>query len=274
MLGFGLFLPVAIGCEDVGKRSAEAAHADLPFLLEAVRRDVEDVRSGLPQGAIYIQKLFEQAKPEIPGFEAASDALARARDRTQDLRVAKSTFFAVTRGDGSIIRNDQKQDLMAGKNLFEFFPALRGAQGYMESRGVMPEAAGVNGRPDGQWVAALPIAVGGETQGLYVTGWSWSSYAYRLETGLRSDILSRAKEGDKIPLIYVYLVVEDEVYGAPIAPRVNGEAVLELVPFERLGSATSFAESREIQGRKFGIAVGHAEALGERVAIAIVRSET
>jgi hypothetical protein len=267
---------LSLGCEDSGKKSAALAAEDLPFLIRATDQDVSEVRSGLPEGAPHLVQLFEERRPEQPAFEALHETLGRARDKTQDLRVAKSTFFAVATPDGKILRNDQKQDLMAGKMLFESFPELKKAleAGYTETRGSMPEAAGVKGKPDAQWVAAVPLRSGDDSFGLYVTGWSFSAYAYRLETALRSELISKLKEREKLPLTYVYVVVGDQAYGAPVSPEVNAKAVLESNPKEQLQSQDSYTVVKDIDGRRFGIAVGRAKSLGEDVAIALVRSET
>ncbi len=118
---------------------------------------------------------------------------------------------------------------MAGKNLFAAFPEAKDAltRGYIETRGSMPEAAGVRGRPDAQWVAVSPVKADSRTVALYATGWSWSAYAYRLETALRSSELSELKQGDKMPLLYVYVLVDQAAYGAPVSPEVNAKAIAE-----------------------------------------------
>lgn len=265
-----------LACEDPGPKSAKLAAADLPMLLQAAETDVQEVRTGLPEGAKQLVSLFRDVQPELPTFDRCASALERARSKTPDLRVAKSTFFAVATPNGRVLRNDQKQDLMAGKQLYDAFPALKelGSKAYLEAKGSMPEAAGVRGREDAQWVAGVPIKDGDRLYGLYVTGWSWSAYAYRLEMALRSSILSRTESGAKVPLTYVYVVVDGHVYGAPVSPAVNGKAVLDLNPLEKVRGGKVFEAARDIEGRSFGIAVGAAPALGPTAAIAIVRSET
>jgi hypothetical protein len=276
----GLFAFIAcalacLGCEDVGKKSAQATLTDLPVLVQAAENDVAQVRSGLPVGVKHIENLFAAAAPEVPAFDAARDALLKAREKTQDLRVAKSTFFAIALPDGKVLRNDQKQDLMAGKSIFPAFAAIQPAlaQGYLEGRGKLPEANGVKG-DDGQWVAAMPVKRGADAVGYYITGWSWSAYAYRLQLALRSTILSRTKAGGKVPLTYVYVLVEGQAYGAPTAPLVTAKVLSEGHFGDKLKGAPSYSEAREIEGRMFGIGVAPASALGKDVLLAIVRSET
>jgi len=175
-----------------------------------------------------------------------------------------------------VIRNDQEQDRMAGKNLFTAFKELeKVAQGKtVETRGSMPEAAGVRGKPDAQWVVGVPIMSKGKVAALYVSGWSWSAYAYRLETALRSNILSNTKEGGKVPLTYVYVIVGNQAYGAPISPTVNAQAILKQKPLAGATATAPFSVALEIENRQFGLAVVPLEKLGKDVGIAVLRSET
>src|SRR6185295_12004874 len=103
-------------------------------------------------GVPLLSPLFETGKPPAEDPQGARRTLEKARDKVQELRVAKSTFFAVTDANGVVIRTDQEQDQLAGKSLLQALPELKNAlQGqYLETLGSLPEAAGVKGRADGQ----------------------------------------------------------------------------------------------------------------------------
>lgn len=264
---------LAAGCTDTGKVSAEHAKVHAQFLLKAAETDVAELKRGLPQGSKHLAEAFKEG---VPDGETAKKALETARNKVQDLRVAKSTFFALTDQDGTVLRNDQDQDLMAGKNMFKAYPELKKVLtgSVVETRGSMPEAAGVKGKPDAQWVLGAPVEVQGRPAAAYVSGWSWSAYAYRLETALRSDVLSRTKEGDKVPLLYVYVLVGGSAYGAPISPTVNGDAILKQKPLEKASAAAPFSVPLEIEGRQFGLAVVPLAPIGKDAGIAVLRSET
>ena len=145
---------------------------------------------------------------------------------------------------------------------------------YVETRGSLPEAAGVRGRADGQWVAAEPVRQGSDVKGLYVTGWSWAAYARRLEYALAATLRSELGEGQKLPLVYVYLVVGKDVFGAPISPEVNARAIAALSPLSNASASVATSFELEIAGREFGLAVELAPDLGKDVAVAVLRSET
>lgn len=278
--GHGLLLLslafAGLGCEDIGKKSAALARGHVGPLVQAAREDVAQVRRGLPEGSKQFQELFQSAFPELPAPEAARAALRRTRDQVPDLGIAKSTFFALLAPDGRVLRSDMATDDLAEKNLFTAFPELGQikAKDYVETRGSMLEAAGVRGRSDAQWVAGVPIKQGAEVRGAYVTGWSWSAYAYRLETSLRSSVMGDTPEGEKVPLLYVYVLVGDAAFGAPVAPVVNGKAVLEQRPLSHIQGDQVWAHPLEIEGRSFGVAVQRVAELGPDVAIAVLRSET
>lgn len=271
-----LVASVSCGCKKQSAVSAEKAKGDVVALAQAAHNDVAEVRAGLPQGAKFLLPIFTTGKPASDDPKGARSALETARNKVQELRVSKGTFFAVAGTDGIVIRNDQDQDSMAGRALLTAFPELKTALAgqYVETRGSLPEAAGVRGRADGQWVAAQPVLSGSEVKGLYVTGWSWAAYARRLEFALASNLRSVLKEGDKLPLVYVYLVVGKDVFGAPVSPEVNARAIAQLSPLTNASATAPTSYELEIAGREFGLGVELAPDLGKDVAIAVLRSET
>jgi hypothetical protein len=274
----GLALGGSVACEDSAEVSRAAALRHSDVLVKITTSDVNEVRQGLPQGVKKLETLWAKQSARLEDDPVAlRDALETTRNAVQDLRVAKSTFFALAAPGGLILRNDQEQDLMAGKLLFEPFPALtRATQGdYIEGLGVMPEAFGVRGKPDGQWVAAQGVKVDGQVRALYVTGWAWSSYAYRLEFALRGQVTSELKDTRaKLPLLYVFVIVDKAVYSAPVAPEVNAQAIAAIDPMSHLRQQDDFSTVLEITGRRFGLGAKLAPALGSGVAIAVLRSET
>jgi hypothetical protein len=269
---------VSSGCDRTDEGSVARAVGHARELVETVRKDAGELRRGLPLGAQEVAKRWAAAGVDLTeDSEAARAALNQARNKVQDLRVAKSTFFALATPDGRIVRNDREQDLMAGAALFPVFPALaQAARGpYVEALGVMPEAHGVRGKPDAEWVAAVGVEVGGQVRALYVSGWAWSSYAYRLEFSLRNRVTGELQgKRDNLPLLYAFVLVGDQVYGAPEAPEINAQAIAERKPLGNLDTDGTFSTLLEITGRTFALGVQPAPDLAAGVAIAVLRSET
>jgi hypothetical protein len=123
-------------------------------------------------------------------------------------------------------------------------------------------------------VAAQPVQDGDTVKGLYVTGWSWASYAYRLERNLATNLRTELGEGGKMPLVYVYVIVDKDVFGTPISPEVNAKAIAALSPLTNASATAPTAFELEIAGRDFGLAVELTPDLGKNVAVAVLRSET
>jgi hypothetical protein len=273
-----MVLTLSVACEDTtAKVSLPASAKHATALSAVVRSDVAEVRAGLPAGAHVLEPLYQGPTAPRDDLERVQKLLQKARESVQDLRVAKSTFFALVDADGSILRSDRTPDMMSGKNLWAAVPGASAVmQGKpVETRGSLPEAAGVKGRPDGQWFSLVPITVEGAVRGAYVTGWSWSAYAYRLETALRNELKTQARnDKTKEPLVYVYVIVGDKAYGAPVSPEVNATAIMRAVSNVRLTGDQVWSSVIDITGRSFALAVHTAPDLGSEVSIAVLRSET
>ncbi len=265
-----------VGCEDSGKKSAKLVVPNMEYVAKAAERDLGEVRRGMPAGAKELEALFRQAAPEKPAAVDARKELLRLRSDNRDISSAKSTFFLIAAADGTILRNNLESDEMAEKNLFEVYPTSKKGlnQDYFETGGSWDVARGVNGRPDAQWLAMSRVLLDGQPAGLFVSGWSWSSYAYRLEMALRSEVLGETEEGDKVPLLYVYVVVGGQAYGAPVSPTVNGEEIVKMNPVEKSKGKDMWTGAIEITRRPFGLALKHLPELGDDVVLAVLRSET
>jgi hypothetical protein len=80
-------------------------------------------------------------------------------------------------------------------------------------------------------------------------------------------------EHQKMPLIYVFVAVDREVYAVAEAPDVNIKAIRELGITDKLRGKEPFAEALELTGRSFGLAAVLVPELGDKVAIVVLRSE-
>ncbi|HEY5961788.1 MAG TPA: hypothetical protein VIV60_34755 [Polyangiaceae bacterium] len=272
-----LALAPLVGCTKTIDTSLTKAREHAPMLVEVAKQDVEELQKGMPVGAAQLQSLFRAETAPKDDLDAVRKQLGHARNHVQDLRVAKSTFFVLAEKDGTILRSDREPDLLSSKNLFSGFPETRKCNEgtTVVSRGEMPEAAGVKDRKDGQFIVAVPVLLDNVAVGIYASGWSWAAYAYRLQNALLSDVRSKRKDDrEKDPLLYVYLVVGPDVFGAPTAPEVNAEAIRKLQPLTKAIGESVFATAIEVTGREFGLAVRRASTLGVDVAVAVIRSET
>jgi hypothetical protein len=263
-----------IACRRSSSVSAAQCKVHVALLAQWVKTDLDELRNGLPLGSKFLEEYVSAGKFEDP--TASREVLERARGKVQDLRVAKATVFALVDPQGVVVRSDQSPDLLAGKNLFAAFAELGQAMSgkYVEARGSIEAASRIRGGPDGQWVAATPIRVGGSVKGVYAAGWSWSAYAYRLQNQLQSGIRAALSANAKEPLTYVYLVVGDKVFGAPISPVVNARAIADQRFLGTPADAGPLVRELEITEREFGLGFVRLPALGPDVGVAVLRSET
>jgi hypothetical protein len=268
---------LATACEDQGKVSEQKAVAEVAKLLPVVKDDVGEVRRGLPEGAKKLGLILDAD----PGNDLAAlqRQIQSARAGVVDLDVAKSTFFSFADTSGMVLRSEADPDLLAHHSVVQTFPALKkaadAASGNVEVFGEMEEMRGVRKGPDTTWVVAHPVKdKDGTVKGMFVTGWSFRRYAYRLEEQAKRDLLELAQKNEdkKVPLVYVFALRGKKAYGAPVTPDVNAEAVEKLDALAKAGTGV-FHGQVEITGRTFGVAAQRTPELAEDTGIAVMMSE-
>lgn len=259
---------VAPACSDGGVESEGHAVYALSQIAPLVTRDVEQVRKGLPDGA----KLLAKHLADDPGADPAElqRRIKSTRANVELLSVSKGTFFSFTTTDGVVLRSEADPDRLVEKNVLAKFPGLAKAlsegAGVVEATGEMDEMRGVRTGPDLTWVAAhsVPGKDGGAPRGLFVTGWSYRAYAFYLEEAARRALAEEAKKQEKTrtPLVYVYLARGGTVYGAPVSPEVNAEAIGKHDVAAKAKDGV-YRGQIEITDRKFGLAAQRLPELGE-----------
>lgn len=267
----------AAACTDSGKVSETKAIAHADRLATIAADDVEQVRRGLPRGAKALGQLWSVDGDKRPEPAVVRTRMESVRNADPDLEVAKSTFFAVTDDTGVVLRSDQEPDPIADKSLVPAFPTLAkslSGEG-VETYGAMPELRGARNGADEQWVAAAPLRDDhGTVRGMYVSGWSLRRFAYHLEEALKTELREQAKTTPgKLPLVYAFVFRGAKVYGAPITPEVDVEALEKLDLAARAGAQAVFHQQLEITGRAYGVAARKVPNLGPDAGVAVLRSE-
>ncbi|MGK3990701.1 hypothetical protein WME99_47080 [Sorangium sp. So ce136] len=275
-LACALAATLASGCQEDGKTSQKHAAELCAKLAPVVAEDVGQVRTGLPAGAAKLAALVDtDPGANLLGLQRA---IAGARASVKELEFAKSTFFSFTDPSGTVLRSEADPDMLANRSVLASFPELRKVlesnSGVVEAFGEMQEMRGVRNGPDLQWVAAHPVkASGGELKGLFVTGWSFRAYAYRLQEAAKHDITEIAKrDGLKsTPLLYVFAWKGAKAYGGPVTPDVNTEA-LEKLDLPAKTASGPWSGTVEIAGRTFGAAAQRTPELAADAGVAALVS--
>jgi hypothetical protein len=265
------------GCEDQGKASEQKAVDEVGRLLPVVKQDVDEVRKGMPEGAKKLATLLDpDPGNNLPGLQRA---ITGTRSAVKDLDVAKSTFFSFADTSGVVLRSEADPDLLARKSVLTAFPelkrALDPAADNVEVFGEMAEMRGVRTGPDTTWVVAHGVKdASGKLAGMFVTGWSFRRYAYRLEDQAKRDLLEVAQKNKekKVPIVYVFALRGSKAYGAPVTPDVNAAAIEKLDLGAKLGSGP-YRGQVEITGRTFGVAAQKTPDFAPDTGIAVMMSE-
>jgi hypothetical protein len=271
---------LAISCTDNSKVSERHATAHVERLAKLADDDVEELRRGMPRGAKALGQIWEGKGDPHADPGSVRRALERVRNDDRDLAIAKGTFFALADDQGTALRSDQDPDPIAGKSFVGPYPGLAKvlAGEPAELRGSMAETAGARAGGDEQWVIAAPVRdAQGVVRGMFVSGWSLRRFAYHLEEVLKHDLVSEAlKAGEtrfKQPLVYAFVFAGPKVYGAPVTPLVNAQALEALDLGAKTENGVVFHQPIEITGRRYGIAARRAPKMGSDVGVAVLRSE-
>src|SRR5688572_25678567 len=89
-------------CDSGAQVSVRLATQEVQALTKAAAEDVRQIRAGLPLGAEQLAIAYKEAARGMDP-ESARRALGRAREKVPDLRVAKSTFFALVTPEGTVL---------------------------------------------------------------------------------------------------------------------------------------------------------------------------
>jgi hypothetical protein len=264
-----------LGCEDKAKLATQQANELVDRLTPLIERDTQQIRKGLPEGAKKLGGMLD----DDPGADLAAlqRSIARARAAVEDLAFAKSTFFVFVGKEGTVLRSETDPDLPAGKSLYQAVPGTKKLSekgtGLFETYGFMHGLRGVQQGPDKQWIVGHPVESSeGEVVGSFVTGWSLRKYAHYLEEDTRRHLTKSLGEKSKaIPLVYVFVVVGDEAFGAPVTPDVNAEALVKLDVMSK-AKGGALQTSIDVDGRDFIVVAKPFSQLGDNAGLAIMLS--
>lgn len=263
------------GCEDNVKKAEQYAVEVLNDLSPALAKDFGNVRSGLGEGAKNLATLLPT--DEASELKRTREAISRARERTDLLRNAPTSFMMFTNTKGIVVRSEHDPDELAEKDLFASFPALKksveGDGALVETFGEMPEMRRVKKGDELEWIAAVPVpGADGKPRGAFAAGWTLRWYATYLQNqGNRVVDAAVAKNKQKAPVMYAYIVKGAKAYGAQETPEANAEAVgkLDLATKAKGGL---YKGRLDITGVTFAVAALPAAEFGDDAALVVVAS--
>jgi hypothetical protein len=271
-------------CKSKAQQQAEAAVPDVARLEKVIaERHIDAHARALPiAAAALVQKLGD--KNLVPTESATiASAFEEIRNKTDDLRSAKRSYYAVVDNNGEIVAVDDPNWLVMGRKAAVAFPALNDvlggkskyAQGSGRYGGADPEAL--------TFFEAAPIVRGDKPIGAVVAAWEVHEAAEDLQRQLQTELAMktvkpkvRAKPKDKYQLVLdtpdLWVAIFDKQYvwlqdGAP-QPLEDGAKTIGLFGKTAGGAASG---TFDVMNRGWGFAAKRFPSLGAEMGIAVLR---
>ncbi|MBI2394954.1 MAG: hypothetical protein HYV09_35620 [Deltaproteobacteria bacterium] len=277
------------GCKSKAQKQAEAAVADIARIERLVAdRHVDSLARALPIAATALGAKIdkpigpEEAKTIGPAFD-------ELRNKSDDLRSAKRSYFAITDPAGEIVWVDDTTWVVVGRKLAVAFPASAEV-----AAGKKPYAAG-SGRYGGASPEALtffevaPIVhrlEGGDTRvGLLVAAWEVHEVAEDLQRQLQTDLAMktvkpkvRAKQKDKYQLaldtpdLWVAVFGKDFIWLQEGAPQQLEDGA-KAIGLHAKTAAGPWSGTFDVMNKSWGGAAKRLPALGPDIGLAVLRHD-
>jgi hypothetical protein len=282
-----LFSAVAlstVGCKSKAQKQADAAVPDVARLEKIIaERHVDAHARALPIAASALAtKLGEKTIAPTEG-PAISAAFSEVRDRTDDLRSAKRSYYAVVDVNGEIVAVDDANWLVIGRKAAVAFPALNDV---LTGKTKYAAGAGRYGGADPEaltFFEASPILRADKPIGALIAAWEVHEAAEDLQRQLQTELAMktvkpkvRAKAKDKYQLVLdtpdLWVAIFDDKYvwlqdGAP-QPLEEGAKSIGLHSKTANGAWTG---TFDVLNRGWGAAAARIASLGATVGVAVLR---
>lgn len=276
---------VLAGCKSKAQRQAEIAVGDADRLGKIVAdRHVDALSRALPKAADALAAKLGDKADVHADTAALGAAFVDARNKTDDLRSAKRSYYVITDDKGEIAWVDDDNWLVVGRKLAATFaPVKQVLEG-------APYATG-SGRYGGaaedalSFVEAAPIKKADKTVGALVAVWEAHEAAEDLQRQLATELAmksvqpkTRVKPKDKralqldAPDVWVAVFHGKNVYFQEDAPQPLEDATKAL-DLAGKTSGGAWHGTYDVMNKGWGAAAKRLPALGPDVGVAVLRLE-
>jgi hypothetical protein len=279
-----LALVLVVGCRSKAQKQAEAAEVDVARLEKLlVERHVDALARALPKAASAVAAALPADLATEPAVAGA--AFLKIRDKEEDLRASKRSYFAITDATGVIVWVDDDAWKIVGRRISVGIPAVAEV---LEKK--VPYAAG-SGRYGGAseealtFARAVPLLRGESVAGALVAAWEAHEAAEDLQRQLATELAmktvqpkTRVKAKDKRQLVYdtpdlwVALVRGPYVYLQNDAPQPLEQSVAAIGVTEKTAKG-AWSGTFDVLNKGWGGAAARFPALGDDVSIAVLRHQ-
>lgn len=276
----------AVGCKSKAQKQAEAAIPDVARLEKLIaERHVDALSRGLPVAAKALSDKLGDKPIEPKESATITSAFDEIRNRMDDLRSAKRSYFAIVDLGGEIIAVDDPNWLVVGRKAGVAFPAMADVLA-----GKVPYAAGA-GRYGGAdpealtFFEAAPILRADKPIGALISAWEVHEAAEDMQRQLQTDLAmktvkpkARAKPKDKYQLVldtpdlWVAVFSEKYVWLQDGAPQPLEDAAKGIGLHGKTGGG-AYHGTFDVMNRGWGVAAKRFPTLGEGMGIAVLRHQ-
>jgi len=264
-----------VGCKSKAAKQSELAAEDVKTLQGIVQqRRIDSLPRALPDAAKKLPPALDDAATKFPAM----------RDKTEDLRTAKRSFFGIVDADGVIAWIDESGWSVKGRVVGETFPAVKdclGGKDFARSTGRFG-----GDPPDALFfMDASPIRDGDKVAGCLISAWEAIDAASDLQsqiltirgaetasTAAHNKVKEQRKKAMEGPDIWVGLFRGDVVYLEEGAYQPLEEATKTLGLGQKTASG-SFTGTFDVINNGWGVSATRIAALGDDVGIVVFRHQ-
>lgn len=278
---------LSCGCKSKAQKQAEAAVTDIARLEKLIAdRHLDSLARALPPSASGLGGKLNATSDLHAEANTLGTAFVEARNKSDDLRSAKRSYFVLVDAGGEVVWCDDSGWAVVGRKIAVGFPSVKDVLD-----GKAPFSRGL-GRYGGAGEEALtftdasPIKEpGGKVVGALVAAWEAHDAAEDMQRQLLTELAmktvepkTRVKQKDKMKLVmdtpdlWVALFRGPSVYLPEDGPQPLEDAVkaLELAKKTANGPWTG---TFNVMNGSWGGAAKRIEALGPEVGVAVLRHD-
>jgi hypothetical protein len=275
-----------VGCKSKAQRQADAAVPDVARLEKLLaERHVDSLARALPAAADELAKELGDGELTPTGAPAIGAKFDGLRDRKDDLRSAKRSYFALIDPGGEIVWVDDPSWLVVGRKAGIAFGGLadvlagkaKYSTGFGRYGGADPEAL--------TFFEAAAIVRGGTTVGALLSAWEVHEAAEDMQRQLQTELAmktvkpkTRAKAKDKYQLaldtpdLWVAIFSDKYVWLQDGAPQTLEEAT-KGIGLHANTAKGPWSGTFDVLNRGWGAAAKRIPALGADIGVAVLRHE-
>jgi len=278
-------LGAPVGCKSKAQKQAEAAMPDLGRIEKLVSdRHVDSIARALPIAAGALAAKIDKGL-DVDQGKIVGAAFDEIRNKSEDLRSAKRSYYALADLNGDIVWVDDPNWVVVGRKLGVAFPEVKEL---LAGKKKYAAGAGRYGGADPEALTlfeASPILKGEAALGLLVSAWEVHEIAEDLQRQLQTDLAMktvkpkvRAKPKDKYQLaldtpdLWVAVFGKDYLWMQEGVPQQLEDGAKAIGLYAKTAGGP-WSGTFDVLNRGWGAAAKRVAALGPDMGLAVLRND-